>query len=267
MTHRSLPSHLQLTLALALVALTAGVAGAEAPLDAAQMKALLEVVDDRQRNTGDYKALCFIEQKEKDKNDLVYEAVLYRRDVDDKFMMLFVGPRKEAGKGYLQIDDNLWFFDPSVGKWERRTERERIGGTDSRRNDFDPDEFATEFDHSYVGLETLGRFQVHHLSLKAKPKADVAFPHLELWIDAATENVLKVQEKALSGRLMRTVYYPKWQRIFSESKGDHVYFPAEIRIYDEIEKANRTIVKLREVDLRALPGNIFTKAWLESKSR
>jgi hypothetical protein len=267
MTHRSLPSHLQLALALALVALTAGVAGAEAPLDAAQMKALLEVVDDRQRNTGDYKALCFIEQKEKDKNDLVYEAVLYRRDVDDKFMMLFVGPRKEAGKGYLQIDDNLWFFDPSVGKWERRTERERIGGTDSRRADFDPPAMATEFEHTYIGREKLGRFAVHHLQLDAKKDADVPYPRVDVWIDIASGNVLKQQERALSGRLMRTTYNPKWERIRSESKQADVYYPREIRIFDEVEKANRTTVLIQKVDLQDLPKNIFTKAWLEGQSR
>jgi hypothetical protein len=34
-----------------------------------------------------------------------------------------------------------------------------------------------------------------------------------------------------------------------------------------VEKANSTIVVLKSVDLRPLEANIFTKAWLESKSR
>ena len=46
-------------------------------------------------------------------------------------MILFTKPKASQGKGYLRLDKNLWFYDPSVGKWERRTERERIGGTDS----------------------------------------------------------------------------------------------------------------------------------------
>src|SRR5688572_19781273 len=90
---------------------------------------VIRELDERQRNNGDYKALCYIEQKEKDKNDLVYQAVVYRRDEDDKLMILFLKPKSEAGKGYLRIDKNLFFYDPTVGKWERRTERERIGGT------------------------------------------------------------------------------------------------------------------------------------------
>ena len=47
-------------------------------------------------------------------------------------------------------------------KWERRAERERIAGTDSRR-------------------------------------ADVAYPILRLWLDEPTTNVLRRQELALRG--------------------------------------------------------------------
>ena len=46
-----------------------------------------------------------------------------------------------------------------------------------------------------------------------------------------------------------------------------VWYPQEIRIYDEVEKANSTVILIKSVDLRSLEANIFTKAWLESKSR
>jgi hypothetical protein len=233
----------------------------------AEMTKLLTQIDNRQKNSGDYKSLAFIEQKEKGKTDLVYEAVIYRRDEQDKLMILFTRPKAEAGKGYLRIDKNLFMYDPTVGKWERRTERERIGGTNSQRSDFDESRLAVEFDPKYVGEEKLGKFKVHHLKLEAKKDADVAYPVMELWVDIKTSNILKQQERALSGRLMRTSYYPKWNKLYSQSKGEDIYFPKEIRIFDEIEKGKSTLVVMRKVDLRALDANIFTKAWLESKSR
>ena len=228
---------------------------------------LLKKIDQQQKNTGDYKALAYIEQKERDKADLVYEAVIYRRDADEKLMILFLKPKTEAGKGYLRIDKNLWMYDPSVGKWERRTERERIGGTGSRRRDFDESRWAEEFDPEFKGDEKLGAYQVWHLRLTAKEGVDVAYPVTELWVDKATSNILKSQEYALSGRLMRTSYTPKWQKVFSESKKAEIFFPAEMRFYDEVDKANSTMVLLKSVDLRPLDANLFTKAWLESKSR
>jgi len=96
---------------------------------------------------------------------------------------------------------------------------------------------------------------------------DVAFPVVRLWVDQATTNVLKRQELALSGRLMRTTLQPRWRKIFSESKKGDVWYPEEIRIYDEIEKGNSTIILIKQIDLRALEANLFTKAWLESRSR
>jgi outer membrane lipoprotein-sorting protein len=238
-----------------------------APLDAAGMKALLERIDERQRSAGDYKALVYLEQKEKGETDIVREALVYRRDTDDKLLILFTAPKGEAGKGYLRMEKNLWFFDPTTGKWERRTERERIAGTDSRRADFDESHLAKEYDATYDGEDRLGKFPVHKLTLKAKEGVDVAYPVLKLWIDQESGNVLKRQELALSGRLMRTLYYPKWQKQFSESKKGEVWYPQEIRVYDEVETKNSTLLRIQSVDLRALDANLFTKAWLESKSR
>ena len=117
-------------------------AGALAPaaaraLDPAALAKVVATLDERQRNSGDWKALGYMEAKEKGKTDVVYELLVYRRDADDKQMFLFTKPRAEQGKGYLRLDKNLWLYDPSVGRWERRTERERIGGTDTRRGDLD----------------------------------------------------------------------------------------------------------------------------------
>jgi outer membrane lipoprotein-sorting protein len=258
------------TIAALCVILAAPIVHAEKKKDAlteAEMVELLEEIDERQRSTGDYKATVYIDQKEEDKSELLYEATVYRRDEADRMVILFTKPRSEAGKGYLRIDKNLFLYDPNVGKWERRTERERIGGTGTQRRDFDEWRLAEQFEPSYEGSDTLGKFQVHHLKLTAKEADEVAYPILEVWLDKDSGNVLKLQEFALSERLIRTTYYPKWTKVQSEDKGDFVYFPTEIRIFDEVEKGNRTIVLFRSVELKSLPDNIFTKAWLEGQSR
>ncbi|HZN91511.1 MAG TPA: outer membrane lipoprotein-sorting protein [Myxococcales bacterium] len=252
---------------VAAAAVVAGGARAAEAMDKAAMVKLLWTLDDRQKNPGDFKMLAYLEQKERDKTDVVREALIYRRGADRKLIILFTKPKAEAGKGYLRIDNNLWSYDPNTGKWERRTERERIAGTDSRRADFDESRMAEEFDPTYEGEEKLGQFTVRKLTLNVKPGVDVAFPVVKLWVDVATDNVLKRQELALSGRLMRTVYYPKWNKLYSESKKADVWFPQEIRIYDEVEKANSTLILIKEVDPRPVEANLFTKAWLESKSR
>jgi hypothetical protein len=256
-----------LLLLILVSAAAAKAAAAEAPLTKDKQIELLHGIDDRIRSTSDYKSLFYLEQREKDKPDIVREGLAYRRDADEKLMILFTKPKTEAGKGYLRIDKNLWYYDPTVGNWERRTDRERIAGTDSRREDFDQSKLATEYDPAQEPDEKLGKFDVWVLKLTVKPGVDVAYPIVKLWIDKATGNDLKRQDFALSGRLMRTSYVPKYEKIYSEYKKADVWYRAEIRIYDEIDKANSTMVVIKSVDLNPLPENIFTKAWLESKSR
>jgi outer membrane lipoprotein-sorting protein len=240
---------------------------AHAAVSKEQLVELLKAVDDRQKNSGDWRANSYMEQKEKGKMDVVYDATFMRRSQDQKFLILFNKPKASQGQGYLRLDKNLWFYDPAVGKWERRTERERIGGTNSRRSDFDESRLAEEYDPTDEGEEKLGVYTAQKLLLKGKPGLDLAFPMIRIWIDKDTKNVLKRQEYALSNRLLRTSYYPKWKKVYSESKKADVWYPQEIRFYDEVEKANQTLVLIQAVDLHALPANLFTKAWLESKSR
>jgi len=157
------------------------------------------VVDERQRNQGDWRDLVYIEQKEKDKVDVAYEALVFRRSQDQKFIILFTKPKASQGQGYLRIDKNLWFYDPSVGKWERRTERERIGGTNSRRSDFDESRLAEEYEPEDLGQEKLGAYTAQVMKLSGKPNIDLAFPVIKLWIDKETKNILKRQESRFLG--------------------------------------------------------------------
>jgi hypothetical protein len=228
---------------------------------------ILKVVDERQRNQGDWRSLVYMEQKEKDKVDVAYEALVFRRSKDQRFMIVFSKPKASQGQGYLRIDKNLWFYDPSVGKWERRTERERIGGTNSRRSDFDESRLAEEYEPEDNGQEKLGAYTAQVMKLTGKPNIDLAFPVIKLWVDVDSKNVLKRQEFALSGRLLRTSFYPRYKKAYSESKKADVWYPEEMRFYDEVEKANSTHIVVKSVDMRPLEPNLFTKAWLESKSR
>ena len=236
-------------------------------LTQAQADEIIKIVDDRQRNSGDYKSLVFVKETETKKEPRLFQALVYRRDSDDKFMILFTKPKEEAGKAYLKIDKNLWNFDPGTGKWERRTEREKLAGTNSRRSDFDESRLTEEFTTKYEGSDKLGTYKVHKFKLTAKEGIDVAYPVLNLWVDQVDKNILKREEFSLSGKLMRSSYYPKWQKKYSASKKGDVWIPEEIRIFDELEKGNSTIVLIKESDLSKLEVNLFTKAWIESKSK
>ena len=64
-----------------------------------EMVKLLGTIDDRQRNNGDFKTLVYLEQKEKDKADIVREVLVYRRDASFDWS----GPELA-----LQLSDQVW---------------------------------------------------------------------------------------------------------------------------------------------------------------
>jgi hypothetical protein len=86
-----------------------------------------------------------------------------------------------------------------------------------------------------VGEEKLGAYTALAMKLTGKPGLDLAFPVIKLWLDKDTMNVLKRQEFALSGRLLRTSYYTKWKKVFSASKKGDIWYAQEIRFYDEVK--------------------------------
>ena len=231
-----------------------------------EMVAMLKDLDSRQQALGDFKAHAFIQRKEKGKEDVLYESLFYRRGADNKFMFLVLAPKTEAGQGYLRIDDNLWLYSPRTGKWERLTERDRILGTDGRRQDFDESRLAEEYDPSYLGEGKLGKYKTHRLKLNSKSGKDVAWSIVELDVDQESGNVLRRLDFAGTDKLMRRTLYPKWLKI-TDPKGKEVWYAEQSFFYDEVEKGNESLVRIKAVDLTTLPANMFTKAWLESKSR
>lgn len=258
----------------ALLVLAAFLFGSPAParstegrLNQERLVAMLRSIDARQRHSGDWRSVVYIQQKERGKVDVVYETVTMRRSADQKFLILFTKPKAAEGQGYLRLENNLWFYDAPVGRWERRTERERIAGTNSRRADFDESRLADEYDPTDGGEDKLGVHPTRMVQLKAKAGLDLAFPAVKIWVDEETGNVLKRQEFALSGRLLRTTYYPRWKKVHSRSKTADVWYPQEIRLFDELEKESSTLILVKSVDPSPLEASIFTKAWLESRSR
>jgi hypothetical protein len=260
--HRLLPA---LLLALALLPATSALADAPG-LTPEQVQQLLKTLDERSSTPTDYRAQLTALVK-RETGTAVRELQLFRRDREERLVVLFTAPKTEAGKGYLHEEKNLWSYDPNVGKWERRTERESIGGTESRRSDFDQTQYARLFDATYEGTDKLGNLTAHRISLKVKEGHDVAFPIIKLWVDVATGNELKREEFALSGKLLRTALNSGWKKVALPDRQEPFWYPEEIRLYDELHKGNSSTFKVKGVDMRPLPSNLFTKAWLESKSR
>lgn len=255
----------KIALSILLVSLSGALLAAEKTMSAEQITALMKDLDVKTRFEGDYKAVAIAHSQNREKGESVQKMAIYRRDADKRLMILFLQPKSDAGKGYLMIDKNFFSYEPSTGGWTRVSD-DRVGGSALNRANFDGFNFSDRYQGEFVAYEMLGKYEVARIKLIAKEGAENDEDIIELWVETENNNVLKQQDFALSGRLLRTTYRTNYKK-FEDGKGNSQYVPMKSIVKDEVEIGNQTTMVLEQIDTEALAENIFTKAWLESKSR
>ena len=195
------------------------------------------------------------------------QAAIFRRDSENKYLILILAPEGDRGKGYLKIGDNLWFYDPVPRKYVFTSSRDRFRNSNARNSDFTESSFASDYDIEKAGQEELGKFDCTVLELKANSN-EVTFPFTKLWI-SDDSLVRKSENYSLSGQLLRTVLIPTYQGIGNR------FVPRTIVIVDQLKGkevngkfvGDRTQITISKPSLAKLPDNLFTNAYLEKVSR
>ncbi len=224
----------------------------------------LAAIDERITFKGDYTGLVKVREIRKDGTDTTMEFRVHRRDATNDFLLFTIQPPNSAGTGFLRIGENLWFYSSTVGQWSRSTRRASVTSTVACQSDFDRSTLALDYEAKDEGVDELNGKKFRKLYLTAKPGRDPLFLRMHMWVDQ-DNNVAKKVGYAPSGRVLRTDIVKSYGRT-KEPSGRVVTFPREVSEYAE-EEGVEGVVRYEQVDLNPLTPNIFTKAWLESKSR
>ena len=185
----------------------------------------------------------------------------FRRDREDKFLLLIQEPAVQRGQGYLRIDDKLWIYDPESRQFTLSSARESFQGTDARNSDFEASSYAEDYDAASYTSGTLGRYDVWILDLEAT-HSEVTYPRVRVWITADENNlVLKSEDYSSTERLVRTSYYPQYREV----QGNFVV--ARAIFVDELVEGRRTQIEIEDISLAPLPDSVFTKAYVERVNR
>jgi len=129
----------------------------------------------------DFSAVYTIISEKPGEEREVTQARLFRRDVTDQFLILILQPEVQRGQGYLQVDENVWFYDPQSRQFERTTIRENIQSSDAQNADLDRSTYREDYDVVAWEEGRLGNFDVYIVDLQAK-HTDVAYDRVRIWI-------------------------------------------------------------------------------------
>jgi outer membrane lipoprotein-sorting protein len=239
-------------LAIALAAATVAVFAAP------DFKAELKAVDDLSDfGKQDYTAVYGIVTEKPGDNPTTMQIKIFRRDAHDQIVILFQKPEKQKGQGYLKIDDNVWFYDPESGAYSHSTMKENISNTKAKNSDFKKYTYAEDFDVVKAESGRLGIFDTWVLTLQAKNN-EVSYEKIRLTIRKDKPIPLMEEDYSVSNRLMRTIYFlPTYLEV------DGRLVPARIKMVDNINVGEQSVLTLSDVHVGHLPDTVFSKTFLE----
>jgi len=231
---------------------------ASALFAAPDFKAMLKEIDSMQDfGKQDFSAVYNIVSEKPNENPSTTQIKIFRRDLQDQIVILIQKPEKQKGQGYLKIDDNVWFYDPEQGNFSHSTMKENINNSDAKSSDFKKYTFAEDFDITKTEEGKLGSYEVWILTLKAKNN-EVSYQKIRLTVRKDRPVPLKEEDFSVSDRLMRTtLFLPTYIQAGSR------LVPAKIKMVDEINKGQQSVLTISDVAVSKLPDSVFTKAFLE----
>ncbi|MCQ2241051.1 outer membrane lipoprotein-sorting protein [Treponema sp.] len=232
---------------------------------------LLKKAEDQTAFYGrDFKANYAITQEKPGQGKSNTDALMYRRDDEGKWVILVQGPEKEKGKGYLQFDNTIWFFDPVDKRFTFTSAKDKFQGTNANNSDFTPQHYYRDYSIEKTEDVKLGKFSCTLFTLKAKTDK-VDYPMLKIWV---TDDglVRKKEDYSLSGQLLRTTAVPSYQ-IVTEGKKE-TYVPSKMLITDNLRgtkigdkvQYERTQITVTNVSFAPQAPTVYTKQYLEMMS-
>ncbi len=201
----------------------------------------------------------------------VTEALMYRRDRQKKWTILITGPAKEKGKGYLQYDGNVWFYDPQDHRFTFTSAHDKFQNTNANNSDFMPQRYYSDYTIDSFDDVILGNLNCVRYSLKAKVD-NVDYPILKLWVTKDDGLVRKKEDYSLSEKKLRTTLVPSYQKIAGNESAR--FIPVSMLIVDNLRgkkiedkmKYERTQITITNAAFGPQSDSVYTKPYLEMMS-
>ena len=252
--------------ALMLVALTMP-ASAE-KVSASEAAALLKKADASTAFYGtDFAANYSLVQSKPGQGNSVTTAVMYRRDDASSYTILITGPESDRGKGYVQFDENIWFYDPADKQFTFSSSKDKISGTNATPDDFTPQNYSGRYEIKSAVTEKLGKLDCVKFELAAKVSG-VNYPTIKLWVTPNDGLIRMKEDYSLSGQLLRSTAIPSYQKY-----NDHSV-PSKMLIIDQLrgKKINgkmqyeQTQITISNVSFAKQKNTVYTKKYVEMMS-
>lgn len=174
-------------------------------------------------------------------------------------LLRFVLPARDAGKLMLRNGDDLWFYDPATKASVRLSPQQRLLGQASN-GDVVTVNLAKDYSAQLLAEEEVldgerRKRAAYKLGLTAHTPA-ATYATVELWVDAENSRPIKGRFFAESGRLLKTVFYRRYEQQLGRER------PTETVIIDGINPQSVTLMRYSEFATPNIPQSWFNRDYL-----
>ena len=174
-------------------------------------------------------------------------------------LIRFVLPSRDAGKLMLKNGNDMWFYDPTNKATVRLSPQQRLLGQASN-GDVATVNLAKDYKASLAATEDIQDGErktrkAYKLALVAVTP-EVTYASIEMWVDVENSRPLKARFFAESSRLLKTVYYRRFQ---SQLGADR---PTESVIIDGLNPQAVTLMRFSDYVARTIPDTWMQKDFL-----
>lgn len=233
-----------------------------------EAKKVLQLAENNTAYMGtDFKADYSIVTDTPGSGKSVMTAVMYRRDSKGMFLIRILSPDADKGKGYVQFDSTIWYFDPKDKQFTYSSSKSKFNNTNINNSDLVPQIYVKNYKIDAFKEVVLGKFNCIYYELTATTK-NVDYPILKLWVSKDDGLIRKKEDYSLSKQLLRTTAIPSYQKINGKN------IPVGMLLVDNLRgtkidgkvQYEKTQVSITNVSFQAQPNTIYSKQYLETMS-
>ncbi|MBF0485648.1 MAG: outer membrane lipoprotein-sorting protein [Candidatus Omnitrophica bacterium] len=184
-----------------------------------------------------------------------YEVLVSGRD---RTIVRTLTPPIDRGRVILMLGKDLWAYLPNLAKPLRISLRERLTG-DVANGDIARANFVGDYTPELVRTEDIDGKTYLVLELKANAE-DVTYSKVMLWLEKDTDNPLKAEFYAVSGRLLKTCSYEDFREFGGEVR------PTRVVMMDAVVKGQQSVLEYSNIDIKPIPEKYFTKDYMKKLS-
>lgn len=173
----------------------------------------------------------------------------------DRTIIKTLSPPMDRGRVLLMQGRNLWAFMPTISKPLRVSLQERLTG-EVANGDLARANFSGDYTPTLLRTEPCGSATCDVLDLTAVAD-DVTYGRVTLWVEQATFHPQRAEFYALSGRLLKTCGYARYQELAGRLR------PTQLVMQDALVAGRSSTITIDQMTVEPLPDKYFTKDYLK----